>query len=454
MEQVQKEENYNRFKHLHVGNKGKVSQLVSQTPLVLKKANDNRMAFSNANGVVQQKKNTIIQREIKVGTKRKINKDGVTEIISGVVSKGIDTHYAKVTIGGTYEVSVQYIVRQSNSKKGVSIERSPNGDTSIESSIELYNAKEAGKAKLKNIIDSRIERGGFEIDKADVLVQAEGKKDELSHAQGIKLLFHNGQELVIKLNTFKWDKDGLNMAIPSMEHTIPLASVKLWEKGAKSLVGAGNVKLSVEVQPKWAIILSKLGTKFGKQALRPLLASITIDGMIAAGFIGGGVVTLFSAYAAMDDINDIEKAVKNAQKALKNFSSGYINGLGVHHSISKDASVQIFAQGVNMAHTDLNKIIQSIQTNPLFSSYNFTREELMVGILDKLQQYSQRLYSLVRENNKQKIYTSYLLAFYEKKKNESHGMTESKESYAYREAKHVAYRLGLSPSLLLKPSKR
>jgi len=398
----------------------------------------------------------ILQRKIKSNTQRKINKNSITDTISLEFSKEVTAKYAKVNISGTIALSVQFVVYKSEINADTSIEEGKDS-INFERSITLYEAKEEGKRKAKKMISDKIDKGNFfKIDKVEAILQEEQKDNEVSNAIGIKLIFtkpYKG-EFLIKFNTFSIDREGKKIVAGlNFEYTQPFSSTKLWERDSMSLTGTGNVKFLGGVQPNWSVILKKLAPylKQGKSMLRAFLSTLTIEGLIATGFILGGVTTLFSAYAMIQDIDDIESYVKKAKAALSDFVTGYCRAFGIN-AISFGGSLQAFSNGENMAHNDLQKIIQLIQTNPQFSFYNFTTEELASGIIDNIQQHSKELYSSVFNYSKQRIYKAYLLAFYEKKKAESWGIAESKEDFAYREAKHVAYRLGLSPSLLPKPS--
>jgi len=189
--------------------------------------------------------------------------------------------------------------------------------------------------------------------------------------------------------------------------------------------------------------------KGGENIFRSFVSGITVEGLIASGFLMGGAVTLFSAGMAIKDIDDIDRCSKNAVKALNDFSTAYCSSFGIPPTSANKSSF-MFQTGKNMGVSNLSGIIHMIQSNPIFSAYHFTREELEPGIVARIQEQAPQLYTAVHNRYKKSLYELYVLAFYNKKKEESWGFTESKDAYAYREAKHVAYRLGLSPSFLHK----
>jgi len=399
-------------------------------------------------------KNRILQRAIKANKQRKRNKNSITDTIALEGSKSITGKYAKVNFGITGTLSTQFTLFKSEVNADASVEAGGDGIT-IERSIVLHEAKTEGKRKAQKIINNSIDRGGYAVDKIEAILQDEDKEGTLSSAVGVKLLFHNKQEMTIKFNAFSINKDGIiPMKGLTIEHVFPFPTVKLWERDGMSLTGTGNVKIAGGVEPNWSAIMHKLAPYLnrGKNILRSFLSTLTIEGLIAAGFIMGGVVSIFSLYAAMDDINDIDNCEKSAISALSDFTTGYCRAFGIN-SVSSGGSIKAFSQGKHMAQSDLGKIIQMIQKHPLFSPFNFTMEELAPGIIDRIQRYPEKLYSVVKEHNKEKIYKAYILAFYEKKKAKSWGLTEtSKGDSAYREAKVLADMLGMSRSFLPKPS--
>jgi hypothetical protein len=426
---------------------GEVSKLVSTTPLMLKKLDENQKAFAE----------TITQR--KSGVKRKVNKNSITETIFVEVSKKVPSRYVEVEFKGAYNVAVQFSkLERQNSKEDISVEMNPVNDVSIEGSFELYKAKELGKAKVKKLIDTGIERGGFRVEKIEILSQYENKKDgkEDSVATGVKLIFHNQQEMVVKLNLVQLAKGEISVLGLNEEQTIPFPNVKLWEGDGYSLVGKGEIKLSGDVTPRWSSIMQEIGKqgllKGGGNILKSFISGITVEGLIASGFLMGGAVTLFSAGMAIKDIDDIERCSKNAVKALNDFSTAYCSSFGIPPT-SADKSSFMFRTGKNMGVSNLSGIIRMIQSNPIFSAYNFTREELEPNIIARIQEQAPILYTAVHNRYRNSLYELYILAFYNKKKKESWGLMESKEAYAYREAKYVAYRLDISPSFLHKKDK-
>lgn len=443
MEKVHKKEHTIQKKDKN-NNNGKISQLTSTTPLMLKKLDKNQKAFGG----------TIIQR--KSGVKRKVTNNSITETVFVEVSKKVPSTYVEVEFKGAYNVAVQFSkLERQNSQEDISVEMNPKNDLTIESAYSIYNAKEAGKAKINKMIDTGIDRGGFRVDKIEILSQYENKKEEKedSVATGVKLIFHNKQEMVVKLNLVKLAKGEIAVLGLNVEQTIPFPNVKLWGNDAYSLIGKGEIKLSGEVTPRWSAIMQEIGKKGllkgGENIFRSFVSGITVEGLIASGFLMGGAVTLFSAGMAIKDIDDIDRCSKNAVKALNDFSTAYCSSFGIPPTSANKSSF-MFQTGKNMGVSNLSGIIHMIQSNPIFSAYHFTREELEPGIVARIQEQAPQLYTAVHNRYKKSLYELYVLAFYNKKKEESWGFTESKDAYAYREAKHVAYRLGLSPSFLHK----
>jgi len=243
MEKVHKKEHTIQKKDKN-NNNGKISQLTSTTPLMLKKLDKNQKAFGG----------TIIQR--KSGVKRKVTNNSITETVFVEVSKKVPSTYVEVEFKGAYNVAVQFSkLERQNSQEDISVEMNPKNDLTIESAYSIYNAKEAGKAKINKMIDTGIDRGGFRVDKIEILSQYENKKEEKedSVATGVKLIFHNKQEMVVKLNLVKLAKGEIAVLGLNVEQTIPFPNVKLWGNDAYSLIGKGEIKLSGEVTPRWML---------------------------------------------------------------------------------------------------------------------------------------------------------------------------------------------------------
>jgi hypothetical protein len=88
----------------------------------------------------------------------------------------------------------------------------------------------------------------------------------------------------------------------------------------------GKVTLSFEGSPNWAQIAPELATRLGPEALPAGVA--TGELVLVGGAVAGAVLTLYTYYRSIEDIQNIKELKTVANTAVSDFSTGFLTTLG------------------------------------------------------------------------------------------------------------------------------
>jgi hypothetical protein len=268
----------------------------------------------------------------------------------------------------------------------------------------------------------------------------------------VKISFKSGQEEVLKATLFEKEA-GVGLSGPKIgfSHTFTLASETLWENESAILTVAGKLTLDVKVTPNWTQIFTELAEKAaergGVQVARAFMQS-ALRGMASfllgpGGFILGGALTIATFAASMAAISEINECKKKARAALHSFVCGWYIAWGVE-DYGTGSDTDFFQEGLSLGRTPLEEQIKEIQTHPVFAPWKFTADELGPAIKSELAKHPGEVYSQVESEMKTKIYTDFVLAFYEKGK----ASFFTPDYIARKDAVWVARGLGLPDSVV------
>lgn len=395
----------------------------------------------------------IIQRSgPSAGANVEVGSAGIKVELSGKFEKEIPMKYAVATI--TPKVAAVGELKPTQDPAGaVSI-----GKEGAKASVNIYKdeAVAAGSSKFKELAYQQIADSGWAVEKVDWeselgVGETENKSGKAGVATGVKFSFKNGHEAVVKAQLFeKSAASGLDGPKFTVEPTLKFLDTTLWDNGVAKLTVNGEIKLEMSLKPNWMEIFKELA-KSGGRAVARQFAQAAMRGVVnfmlgAGGLIAGGVVTIYSLSMSMIDISDIKKCTKQAEAAVGGYVRGWCNSWGIDE-FGKEGTQAFFNQGMADGGAKLAEAIKKIQQNPVFAPWNFTAEELLPGLKDRLREHGGEVYTQVEESVKGPIYRDFVLNFYQKQK----ASIFTPDYIARQNAIHVARSLGLKDSETIIP---
>jgi hypothetical protein len=196
---------------------------------------------------------------------------------------------------------------------------------------------------------------GLNTGASESKIESQAKvKDGLEVSISASLKWANGEELKLKFTVVKIEGDwkvtggALQGDYVFKAITIPIFSFE----GAK-FKGTAQAVASVKAQPNYAAIAASLGEAGGTAAAagRAIAVFITFDGLIALGFVAGGVLTVVGAIKALADAAEIRGLHGVVEQTASALTAGFIAGVkGLPNSAGSigqpgyDMGVKAFAE--------------------------------------------------------------------------------------------------------------
>ncbi|MFQ5398451.1 MAG: hypothetical protein ACE5E7_02510 [Anaerolineae bacterium] len=399
-----------------------------------------------------------VQREVKAGAGVEMTAQSIKFALNVTAKTDLPSpKFVDIELSFPVGVAVELKSKQER-PYNIGGEKSASGDQALKASVEIYKneAKKAAPSKLAELAANDIKDNGWEIDKVEwetslgMGQDEETGGDKASVATGVKFTFKNGQESVVSVSAFE-KVAGVGMKGPkfSMEHTVKLASAKLWENKDAELVVGGDFKVNLEVSPDWTDIMIELAKKGGRQVAREFARS-ALRGMVsfwlgAGGLIVGGVITVAATAADLARAREIREIIQAAQKAVDSYCRGYCVSWGIT-DFGFTGSEQWYNEGKTAGSGKLQQMITEIQQHPVFAPWNFTDAELRGALRAQLKQHGAEVWRQVEGEIQMKIYQEFVIQFYNKRK----AGFFTPEYMARKDAQHVARVLGVDEGVIPK----
>jgi hypothetical protein len=336
------------------------------------------------------------------------------------LQKEIPMKYAKAKLAPKGAISATLKPKKTQAVNAA-VTKSTSGE-GAKASYTIYKdqAVAAGSEKFGELAYKALGDSGWELDQVD-LEEAYTTGEKTSLSASVKFTFKNGFSTSVKATMFEQSAASSEFPSFSVEPTLKVGEVTLWENEEAKLDISGSVGLEMKIEPNWTQLIAELSTRAGARALimqlgRSVITGLTSFLLSSAGLATGAALVAGSLVMSVIENAEIEECKELAREAVQAYVHGWCVSWGIKGVEGGMQALSFYAMGVGDGNAKLEQAIMKIQNKPDFAPFNFTADEIRPVLLEALAKHEETVYNKVRSNVQDWIYRDFVLNYYQREK--------------------------------------